>query len=243
MGKDKLKRFKENLTFRCLIQPLFEEVFRTDYKLKGNWGRDFFGNDNPIVLELGCGRGEYTVGLANMYPEMNFIGIDVKGARLWRGAKTATEENIPNVAFIRTRIEFIDSFFAENEVSEIWITFPDPQLYKTRIKKRLTGALFLKQYASFLSDKGCINLKTDSEHLHLYTKELIKENELEQLISNMDVYNAPEGEVPAAVTALQTTYEAKYLAEGKPITFLQFKLKKDFDYVNPFFEADELLPR
>ena len=239
MGKDKIKRFKENLTFRCMIQPFFDEVFNKDYKLKGCWNRDFFGNDKPIVLELGCGRGEYTIGLAKMFPDKNFIGIDVKGARMWRGARTATEENIDTAAFIRTRVEFIDSFFAENEISEIWITFPDPQLKKNRVKKRLTSPVFLTRYSKILSEDGTINLKTDSDHLHLYTKEVIRENGLEQLIANMDIYNAPQGEVPDAVTALQTTYEAKYLKEDKPITYLKFKLKRDFEYIYPEFAADD----
>lgn len=170
MGKDKIRRFAENATFRCVVQPGFEEVFRKDYALKGKWNRDFFGNDRPIVLELGCGRGEYTVALGERFPERNFIGVDVKGARLWRGAKTATENGMKNVAFLRTRIEFIDSCFAPGEVDEIWITFPDPQLNKNRIKKRLTAPQFLAMYARFLREGGMINLKTDSVHLHEYTK-------------------------------------------------------------------------
>ena len=129
-GKNKLARFAENETFECLVQPQFEEIFHKDHQLKGNWGSKFFGNNNPIVLELGCGRGEYTVALADMYPDKNFIGVDIKGARMWRGAKTATENKMSNVAFLRTRIEFIESFFGKEEISEIWITFPDPQLKK-----------------------------------------------------------------------------------------------------------------
>ena len=143
MGKDKLRRFRENLTFECFVQPEFDEVFHRDHPLKGNWNRDFFRNDNPIVLELGCGKGEYTVALAQRDPQRNYIGIDIKGARMWRGAKTATDRRMHNVGFLRTRIEFIDALFAENEVSEIWITFPDPQLKTRRAKKRLTSPLFL----------------------------------------------------------------------------------------------------
>ena len=154
MGKDKIRRFEENATFRCVVQPEFEEIFRKDYRLKGRWREDFFGNPNPIVLELGCGRGEYTVSLAERFSDRNFIGVDIKGARLWRGAKTATENAMPNVAFLRTRIEFIDSFFAPGEVDEIWITFPDPQLRKNRVKKRLTAPLFLERYARFLKPGG-----------------------------------------------------------------------------------------
>ena len=147
MGKDKLRKFRENLTFDCFIQPEFDEVFRCDHPLKGHWRSDFFHNDNPIVLELGCGKGEYTVALAERDPSRNFIGIDIKGARMWRGAKTATDRRMPNVGFLRTRIEFINGLFAEGEVDEIWITFPDPQLKSRRAKKRLTSPLFLGYYA------------------------------------------------------------------------------------------------
>ena len=162
MGKDKLRRFRENLTFECFVQPEFDEVFHRDHPLKGNWNRDFFRNDNPIVLELGCGKGEYTVALAQRDPQRNYIGIDIKGARMWRGAKTATDRRMHNVGFLRTRIEFIDALFAENEVSEIWITFPDPQLKTRRAKKRLTSPLYLACYARLLRPDGLINLKTDS---------------------------------------------------------------------------------
>ena len=160
MGKDKLRRFRENLTFECFVQPEFDEVFHRDHPLKGNWNRDFFRNDNPIVLELGCGKGEYTVALAQRDPQRNYIGIDIKGARMWRGAKTATDRRMHNVGFLRTRIEFIDALFAENEVSEIWITFPDPQLKTRRAKKRLTSPLYLACYARLLRPDGWINLKT-----------------------------------------------------------------------------------
>ncbi|MFI3315827.1 MAG: tRNA (guanosine(46)-N7)-methyltransferase TrmB, partial [Rikenellaceae bacterium] len=191
MGKDKIRRFAENETFKCMVQPEFNDIYGSSYALKGRWREDFFKNDNPIVLELGCGRGEYTVGLAKAYPDKNFIGVDIKGARMWRGARTITDENIPNGGFLRTRIEFISSFFAENEVDEIWITFPDPQLKKNRVKKRLTSPMFLPLYSKFLKPEGSVNLKTDSLHLHLYTKEVIKHNSLEQLIANDDIYNAP----------------------------------------------------
>ena len=149
MGKDKLRKFRENLTFDCFVQPEFDEVFRRDHPLKGHWHDSFFRNDNPIVLELGCGKGEYTVALAERDPSRNYIGIDIKGARMWRGAKTATERGMRNVGFLRTRIEFINGLFGEGEVSEIWITFPDPQLKTRRAKKRLTSPLFLEYYACF----------------------------------------------------------------------------------------------
>src|SRR5699024_6206658 len=158
MGKDKLRRFAENLTFECFVQPEFEEIFRRDHPLKGHWRRDFFRNDRPIVLELGCGKGEYTVALAERDPRSNYIGVDIKGARMWRGAKTATERRMGNVGFVRTRIEFIGSFFAPGEVDEIWITFPDPQLRTKRAKKRLTAPSFLAAYARLLKPGGAIHL-------------------------------------------------------------------------------------
>ncbi|MDE7450585.1 MAG: tRNA (guanosine(46)-N7)-methyltransferase TrmB, partial [Alistipes sp.] len=151
MGKDKLRRFRENETFACFVQPAFEEVFRTDHPFKGHWAHDFFGNDRPVVLELGCGKGEYTVALAQRDPSRNYIGIDIKGARMWRGAKTATERGMTNVAFLRTRIEFIDSLFGEGEVAEIWITFPDPQLKTRRAAKRLTSPDFLTRWLVYTS--------------------------------------------------------------------------------------------
>ncbi|MEG2317887.1 MAG: tRNA (guanosine(46)-N7)-methyltransferase TrmB, partial [Rikenellaceae bacterium] len=192
MGKDKFKRFQECLTFDCMIQPLFEEMYKKDYPLKGLWRRDFFKNENPIILELGCGRGEYTVGLGKQHPEINYIGIDIKGARMWRGAKTATEEKMPNIGFLRTRIEFVESFFAEGEIDEIWITFPDPQMKRDRAKKRLTAPEFLSIYSKFLKSDGFINLKTDSQFLHTYTKSVAIENGLEVAECNNDIYNNPQ---------------------------------------------------
>ena len=165
MGKDKLRRFRENLSFECFVQPEFDEVFHRDHPLKGNWRRGFFHNDNPIVLELGCGKGEYTVALAERDPMRNYIGIDIKGARMWRGARTATDRRMHNVGFLRTRIEFINALFAEGEVAEIWITFPDPQLKTRRARKRLTSPVYLAYYARLLESGGAINLKTDSKHL------------------------------------------------------------------------------
>ncbi len=241
MGKDKLRRFRENETFGCMVQPLFEDVFEKAHPLKGRWRTDFFKNDNPIILELGCGRGEYTVGLAKMFPERNFIGIDVKGARLWRGGRTVTDENMGNAAFLRTRIEFINSFFAEGEVDQIWITFHDPQLKKNRVKKRLTSPLFLKRYFAFLKDGGCVNLKTDCLHLHDYTREVIQANNLTEVVASDDIYNQPE-KVAKEVTMLQTTYEGKYLAEGKAITFVSFMLdSKNGEFADIDFAPDQLL--
>ncbi len=228
MGKDKLRRFAENTTFRCMVQPDFEEIFNRDYKLKGRWAVDFFGNDAPIVLELGCGAGEYTVELARRHPEKNFIGIDIKGARMWRGAKTATIEVLPNVAFLRTRIEFINSFFGEGEVSEIWLTFSDPRLKAHHSQKRLTSPRFLERYAEFLAPKGIIHLKTDSAHLHHYTRHVAQLNELAVVECNEDIYkggNTPE------LLSIQTAYEKRFVAEGLPITYFAFMLegRKSFE--------------
>ncbi len=228
MGKDKLRKFRENLTFRCMIQPEFDEIFNKDYKLKGRWNSDFFGNSNPIVLELGCGKGEYTVELARRYPEKNFIGIDIKGARMWRGAKSATEEGLPNVAFLRTRIEFINSFFAQDEVNEIWLTFSDPRLKASHSEKRLTSPSFLARYAKFLSPQGVVQLKTDSAHLHHYTRFVIEQNELTTSECIEDVYAL--GDQTPELLKIQTAYEKKFVAEGLPITYLAFSLgaKKSF---------------
>lgn len=223
MGKDKLRKFAENLTFANLIQPEFDDIFRRDHPLKGHWGEQFFRNDNPIILELGCGKGEYTVGLGAADRARNFIGVDIKGARMWRGAKTANELGLANVGFLRTRIEFIESFFGPSEVDEIWITFPDPQLKKGREKKRLTSPVFLEYYAKFLKPHGAINLKTDSLELHEYTKEVIADNNLPCQYSCDDIYGTGLADELQALT-LKTAYERHYLAEGKPITYLRFSL-------------------
>lgn len=220
-SKNKLKRFKENETFQNVIQPTREEVVN-DFKLKGKWDT-FFNNNNPIVLELGCGKGEYTVALAQKHPNKNFIGIDIKGARFWRGAKTAIEEGIENVAFIRTQIELIDYIFAENEVSEIWITFPDPQIKYKRTKHRMTNTSFLKRYKKVLKEDGLMHLKTDSEFMHGYTLGLLHGEGHEVLYAHHDVYSNEYS--PEEVTSIQTFYEKQYLEINKPITYIKFKLK------------------
>lgn len=239
MGKNKINRFRENETFRCMVQPNFDEIFGKDYKLKGRWREDFFGNSNPIVLELGCGRGEYTVALAEKFPEKNFIGIDIKGARMWRGAKTATESGMGNAAFLRTRIEFIGSFFDASEVDEIWITFPDPQLRKSRVKKRLTSPQFLRMYAGFLRPDGFINLKTDSRHLHEYSHAIACGNELPVYEKYTDIYGTSRAD---ELLSIKTTYEQKFLAQGFAITYLRYGLgdKKEFEAVE--YAPDEELP-
>ena len=236
MGKDKLRRFAENLTFDCMIQPEFEDIFHRDHPLKGRWHEDFFHNDKPIVLELGCGKGEYTIALAQRDPDRNYIGIDIKGARMWRGAKTATEQKMQNVAFVRTRIEFINSFFGEGEISEIWITFPDPQLKTRRAKKRLTAPLFLERYAQMLSEDGVINLKTDSQHLFAYTSAVIDHFSLPCEVANDDIYGSGYAD---EVLSVKTAYEQMFLERGLPITYTRFSLGglREFEWFD--WEGDD----
>lgn len=236
MGKDKLRRFAENLTFKCLVQPEFEDIFHKNHPLKGRWNADFFGNDRPIILELGCGKGEYTIALARRNPQYNYIGVDIKGARMWRGAKTATDEKMDNVGFLRTRIEFIDSFFAEGEIAEIWITFPDPQLKTRRAKKRLTSPLFLEYYARFLREDGWINLKTDSQHLYGYTNEVVRRFGLPCEVSNNDIYGTGYADETLSV---KTAYETRFLQLGLPITYTRFSLggRRHFEMFD--WEEDE----
>ena len=219
MGHHKLQRFAENLTFPNLFQVGFDQLEQEGFALRGRW-HEHFGNSNPITLELGCGKGDYTLALARIHPDRNYIGVDIKGARLWRGAKTAVEEPLQNVAFIRTRIELIDRFFAPDEVSEIWLTFCDPQLKKPN--KRLTSPRFLDTYARFLAPQSIIHLKTDSQELYDYTlNEVLPTRNVEVLASTDNLYNSTyEGE--AKLT--QTFYEKMFLAEGKPITYLQWKI-------------------
>ncbi len=238
MGKDKLRRFRENETFACFLQPAFEEVFRTDHPIKGHWARDFFHNDRPIVIELGCGKGEYTVALAERDPERNYIGIDIKGARMWRGAKTATERHLANVGFLRTRIEFIDSLFGEGEVSEIWITFPDPQLKTRRAAKRLTSPDFLARYARLLAPEGKIHLKTDSKHLYAYTQAVIGRFGLSCSVANPDIYGTGYAD---EVLSVKTAYESRFLKMGLSITYTCFSLGARRDFPAFEWEAD-LLP-
>lgn len=222
-SKNKLKRFKENETFANVIQPSREEIVDQTFPLKGKWREDFFKNEKPIVLELGCGKGEYCLGLAEMFPEKNFLGIDIKGARFWRGAKTALEEGMDNVGFLRTQIELIDHIFAESEVDEIWITFPDPQIKYKRTKHRLTNTEFLQKYKHILKEDGVVNLKTDSEFMHGYTLGLLHGEGHEILHANHHVYKNEYS--PKEVIGIQTFYEKQYLEKNKPITYIKFKVK------------------
>ena len=197
MGHGKLKKFAENETFRCLLQPDANAVLAKEagckelrlnaHPIQGRWGAEMFGNNHPIVLELGCGKGDYTIALALRHPEINYIGVDIKGARLWKGAKYATEHALPNVAFLRTRVEFIEAFFGPGEVSEIWLTFSDPQLRGSE-NARLSSPLFLERYRKFLKPGGIVHLKTDSRYLYEYTRAVCKVNDLQVLAYGTDIY-------------------------------------------------------
>lgn len=228
MGKDKLKRFAEVAEFPNVLEPTWDDAYNNEYPLKGKWAKDFFKNDNPIVLELACGGGEYTVGLAQLHPDKNFMGIDIKGNRIWKGAKIALETGLNNVGFLRTRIDFIENFFTENEISEIWITFPDPQREKNRARKRLTNSMFLGRYRKFLAKNGKLRLKTDSTFLYEFTKEIIATENLTALVDSNDIYNKLCPAQPESILtkelAIKTYYEKKWLKEGKLIKYLEYKL-------------------
>ncbi|MEZ4874314.1 MAG: tRNA (guanosine(46)-N7)-methyltransferase TrmB [Flavobacteriaceae bacterium] len=221
-SKNKLKRFKENETFANVVQPKRDELLQGAFALRGNWKKDFFNNDAPLVLELGCGKGEYSVNLAKKYPGKNFLGIDIKGARFWRGAKTALDEGLKNVGFLRTQIELVTYAFAEGEVDEIWITFPDPQIKYKRTKHRLTNESFLDNYRTVLKPEGVIHLKTDSEFMHGYTLGLLHGLRENILYANHDVYGSTGA--PQEVTSIQTFYEQQYLEKNKKITYISFQL-------------------
>lgn len=222
-SKNKLKRFRENETFDNVVQPTRDEVVNGEFPYKGKWKSDFFKNDNPIIVELGCGKGEYTIGLAQRNPNVNYIGIDVKGARFWRGAKTAVEEGMNNVGFVRTQIELIEGIFEVQEIDEIWITFPDPQIKYKRTKHRMTNSEFLKLYKRILKPDGVVNLKTDSEFMHGYTLGLLHGEGHEVIYANHNVYKN-EG-APSEVLEIQTFYEQQYLEINKAITYIRFKIK------------------
>lgn len=221
-SKNKLKRFKENETFSNVYQPTREDLINDNFENRSKWRDLVFKNTNPIILELGCGKGEYTVELAKNNPDKNYIGIDIKGARFWRGAKTALEEKLPNVAFVRTQIELIEYVFGNEEVDEIWITFPDPQIKYKRTKHRLTNKAFLDRYQKILKKEGLVHLKTDSEFMHGYTLGLLHGLGFEVCYANHDVYHL--GGSPKEVTEIKTFYESQYLEQDKPITYIRFKI-------------------
>lgn len=225
MGKNKIARFEENKILPNVIQPTRAEALE-GFHLKGKWHQEVFRNSNPIVLELGCGKGEYSVGLAKAFPDKNFIGIDIKGARFWFGAKEAVERNLKNVAFLRTQIELVDYFFAENEVDEIWITFPDPQIKYRRTKHRMTHPDFLERYKKILKPGGIIHLKTDSEFLHGFTLGLLQGAGYEIITAHHDIYGAPEYEPGTPLLReIKTYYEELFSSKGKTITYIKFRIK------------------
>lgn len=243
MGHGKLRKFAENETFACLVQPSSEEVILTkegglvlkDHPLKGHWNETMFDAPRPIVLELGCGRGEYTIDLSRRDPSCNYIGVDIKGARLWKGAKYATENALGNVAFLRTRIEFIESFFAPGEISKIWLTFSDPQMGSEN--NRLTCPMFLERYRRFLAPGGVVNLKTDSNFLYRYTRAVAEANGLRIFCDTDDLYGDGTRFDETSLYEVQTYYEKMFLQMGLPIKFLSFSIDKEGPYVAPDFDA------
>ena len=220
MGKGKLAKFADMETYRNVFQYPYSVVSDVPFAMRGHWREQYFGNQNPIILELGCGKGEYAVELARQHPECNYIGVDIKGARMWTGATRALQEGIPNVAFLRTNIEIIDRFFAPDEVQEIWLTFSDPQMKNPR--KRLSSTYFLERYRRFLEDKGIIHLKTDSNFLFTYTTYMVEHNRLPLLQRTQDLYS--EGPAFAVAASIQTYYEQMWLERGLSIKYMQFQL-------------------
>ncbi|BAX80315.1 MAG: tRNA (guanosine(46)-N7)-methyltransferase TrmB [Labilibaculum antarcticum] len=231
--KNKLERFAEMKSFDNVFEPTHSEVWKTNYQYKGKWNKDVFKNSNPIVLEVGCGKGEYTVGLAKQFPNKNFIGIDIKGARIYCGAKEALDNGLGNVAFIRNYAELLQSIFEEGEIAEIWITFPDPQMKKTR--KRLTGTRFLKLYSELLSIDGIIHLKSDSNFLYEYTKYVIKENNLKVIVDTDDLYTSGKAD---EILSIRTFYEQQFLNRGIPIKYHKFMLEGKTEFVEPDVEIE-----
>lgn len=241
MGHDKLRKFAENETFGCLLQPSAQDLLADgyfnlrDHEVKGHWNEKMFAKPQPIVLELGCGKGEYTIDLAQRNPQFNYIGVDIKGARLWKGAKYAHEHSLGNVAFLRTRIEFITAFFAPGEVSEIWLTFSDPQMKSEN--SRLSSPLFLERYRSFMKPGGIVHLKTDSRFLHEYTKAVCTANSLTLLACTSDLYGTSRLPIPA-LFEVQTFYERMFLQQGYKITYLSFVIDHEGEYVHPEFDEE-----
>lgn len=233
MAKNKLAKFAEMATYNNVFQYNFKTLKTEGFPLKGSWNIHF-KNNNPIILELGCGKGEYTVGLARKFPEKNFIGIDIKGARIWKGATQALNENLNNVAFIRTHIELINYFFSNDEVSEIWITFPDPQMKK--VNKRLTSTRFMKEYSKILKSDGVIHLKSDSSFLYSYTNAMIEENRLPVLFDTEDLYSSnPDDDI----LGIKTFYEQQWLERGLSIKYIKFICSDKTDWKEPDVEIEK----
>lgn len=235
MGKGKLAKFADMESYENVFQYPFSVIEQVPFEMKGHWREQFFHNDNPIVLELGCGKGEYAVGLAKQHPDMNFIGVDIKGARMWTGATQAIKEGIKNVAFLRTNIEIIDRFFDKDEVQEIWLTFSDPQMKNPR--KRLTSTFFMERYRRFLVDGGTIHLKTDSNFLFTYTKYMVENNQLPVEVQTEDLYNdAKVQEATEQVRRIQTYYEQMWLDRGLNIRYMRFHLPQSGTLEEPDVE-------
>lgn len=235
MGKGKLAKFADMERYENVFQYPYSVVDQIPFEMKGRWHEDYFHNGNPIVLELGCGKGEYTVGLAQLYPDMNFIGVDIKGSRMWTGATLALEKGLKNVAFLRTNIEVIDRFFNDGEVQEIWLTFSDPQIKK--VSKRLTGTAFLERYRKFLADNGTIHLKTDSNFLFTYTTCVVSHNSLPLLFRTEDLYHTGRlDDETQRILSIRTYYENMWIERGLNIRYMKFGLPKDCQLEEPDVE-------
>lgn len=234
MGKNKLQKFADMEGYGNVFQYPFARLKSEGvFPLKGRWA-EFFGNNNDIVLELGCGKGEYTVGLASLYPDKNFIGVDIKGARMWTGAKQSNLDGMSNVAFLRTDIELIDNFFDIGEVSEIWITFPDPQMKKVR--KRLTSTRFMALYQKILKENGIVHLKTDSPFLYRYTTLMVRENGYKELVNTDNLYASGLAD---EILSIRTYYESQWIERGMNIKYIKFELTSRESFVEPTEEIPE----
>ncbi len=235
MSKGKLAKFADMETYKNVFQYPYGALEHTDFSMRGHWHEEYFCNQNPIVLELGCGKGEYTVGLAKRYPDINFIGVDIKGARMWTGATQAVNEDLKNVAFLRTNIEIIDRFFAADEVQEIWLTFSDPQMKNPR--KRLSSTWFLERYRHFLTDGGTIHLKTDSNFLFTYTSYVVECNQLPLFLKTTDLYAESDAAYSEAAS-IQTYYESMWIARGLNIKYMKFQLPREGQLQEPDIEIE-----
>ena len=235
MSKGKLAKFADMERYENVFQYPFSVIENVPFEMKGKWHEQYFDNDNPIVLELGCGRGEYTVGLAKMFPDINFVGVDIKGARMWTGATAARNEGLKNVAFLRTNIEIIDRFFSKDEVQEIWLTFSDPQM--KNVHKRLTSTFFMERYRHFLVNNGIIHLKTDSNFLLTYTTYMIKKNNLPVLFRTEDLYHTDGlDEETRSILGIQTYYESQWIERGLNIKYIKFHLPSEGTLNEPDIE-------